>query len=294
MAGLHAKSVRRREDQRLLTGQGTYAADAAPPGMAVVYFLRSPHAHADIVRIDTTGARTLQGILGVFTASDLTDISPIPGGIGFQRLDGNPAPKTDRPLLAHDRVRFVGEPVAMVIAETRTAAQDAAEAIAVEYAPRPVVTDPMAALEDGAATVWDEVPDNLGFLWQRGDAAEAAAALAQSAHVTRLTFSVSRVTANPLEPRGAWACLAPDGRIELHASHQSPFALRNGLAAGVFQVAPADIRVLPGDVGGSFGMKSGVHLEPALVAWAARRLNRPVRWIADRTEGFLTDEPARE
>lgn len=294
MAPLHAKSVRRREDQRLLTGQGNYTADAAPPGMTVACFLRSPHAHADISRIDTAVARALPGVIGIFTAADLTDIAPIPGGIGFPRPDGGPAPKTDRPLLAHDRVRFVGEPVAMVIAETRATAQDAAEAITVDYEARPVVTDPAAALAGEAAAVWDDVPDNIGFLWQRGDAAGADAALARSAHVTRLAFNVSRVTANSMEPRGAWACMAPDGRIELHASHQSPFALRNGLASGVFHVPPTDIRVLPGDVGGSFGMKSGVHLESALVAWAARLLNRPVRWVADRTEGFLTDEQARE
>ncbi len=138
------------------------------------------------------------------------------------------------------------------------------------------------------------MPDNVGFLWKRGDANGTEAALTGSAHVTTLEFSVSRVTANPMEPRGAWACVASDDRIEVHASHQSPFALRNGMASGNFNIPPTDIRVLPGDVGGSFGMKSGVHQEPVLVAWAAKRLGRPVRWISDRTEGFLTDEQARE
>jgi carbon-monoxide dehydrogenase large subunit len=158
----------------------------------------------------------------------------------------------------------------------------------------PVVTEPAAAMAPGAPAVWDAVPDNIGFLWKRGDAAGADAALAGSAHVTTLDFVVSRVTANSMEPRGVWARLAEDGRLEVHASHQSPFALRNGMANGNFQVAPTEIRVVPGDVGGSFGMKSGVHLESVLVAWAARRLGRPVRWISDRTEGFLTDEQARE
>ena len=294
MATMQAKSVKRREDLRLLTGQGNYAADATPTGMTVAIFLRSPYAHARIESIDTAPARNLPGVVAVYTAADLTDVAPIAGGIGFPRPDGAPAPKTDRLLLARERVRFVGEPVALVIAESRAAGLQAAEAIVVDYAGLPVVTEPVAAMQQGAAAVWDEVPDNIGFLWQRGDAAGTDAALAGSAHVTTLQFGVSRVTANSLEPRGAWACIAADGRIEVHASHQSPFALRNGMASGNFQLAPTDIRVVPGDVGGSFGMKSGVHLESVLVAWAARRLDRPVRWIADRTEGFLTDEQARE
>jgi carbon-monoxide dehydrogenase large subunit len=294
MATMQAKSVRRREDLRLLTGQGNYAADAAPAGMTVAIFLRSPYAHARIQTIDAAPARDVPGVIAVYTAADLTDVAPIAGGIGFPRPDGGPAPKTDRPLLATGRVRFVGEPVALVIAETRAAGLEGAEAIVVEYAGLPLVTEPVAAMAAGAPAVWDDVPDNIGFLWKRGDAEGADAALAASAHVTSLDFTVSRVTASSMEPRGAWACIAADGRIELHASHQSPFNLRNGIANGNLHIAPTDIRVLPGDVGGSFGMKSGVHLESVLVAWAARRLNRPVRWISDRTEGFLTDEQARE
>jgi carbon-monoxide dehydrogenase large subunit len=294
MATIQAKSIRRREDLRLLTGQGNYAADAAPAGMAVAIFLRSPHAHARIEHIDAAPARTVRGVIAAYTAADLTDVSPIPGGIGFPRPDGSPAPKTDRPLLATDRVRFVGEPVALVIAESRAAGLEAIEAIAVDYASLSVVTEPEAAMKQGAPAVWDDVPDNIGFLWKRGDADGAETALTGSAHVTTLEFTVSRVTANSMEPRGAWATVAADGRMEVHASHQSPFALRNGMASGNFQIKPTDIRVIPGDVGGSFGMKSGVHLESVLVAWASRRLNRPVRWIADRTEGFLTDEQARE
>jgi carbon-monoxide dehydrogenase large subunit len=294
MATIQAKSVRRREDRRLLTGQGSYTADAAPPGMAVAIFLRSPHAHARIRSIDPAPARSVGGVIAVYTAADLTDVTPIPGGIGFPRPDGGPAPKTDRPLLSTDRVRFVGEPVVLIVAENRAAGLEAAEAVSVEYESLSVVTEPAAAMKHGAPAVWDDVPDNIGFLWQRGDAAGTGAALAGSDHVTSLDFTVSRVTANAMEPRGAWARIAADGRIELHASHQSPFALRNGMASGNFQIPATDIRVIPGDVGGSFGMKSGVHLESVLVAWAARRLGRPVRWVADRTEGFLTDEQARE
>ena len=294
MGALQGKPVRRREDARLLTGQGNYAADGRRDDMLIAVLVRSPHAHATIERIDVAAARAMPGVVGVFTQADLTDAGPIPGGIGFPRPDGGPAPKTDRMLLAGDRVRFVGEPVALVVARTRAAALDAAEAVVVDYTARPVVTDPIAALQPGAPVVWDEVPDNIGFLWKRGDAERTEQALREAAHVTKLQFFVSRVTANSMEPRGAWAELGVDGRLVLHASIQSPFPLRNGIAQNNLRVAPTELRVLPGDVGGSFGMKSGVQQEYVLVCWAARRLGRPVRWIADRTEGLLTDEQARE
>lgn len=294
MSTLTTRSVRRREDQRLLTGGGNYAADARRDGMLHAILLRSPHAHADIVSIDTSAARAMPGIVGVWTEDDLTNVKPLPGGIGFPRPDGGKAAQTDRPLLASHRVRFVGEPVVLIVAETRAAGLEAAEAVIVDYAERPVVIDGVAAMQTGAPAVWDEYPDNIGYLWKRGDAELTEANLKASAHVAKLTFTVSRVTANSMEPRGAWAEIGPDGRMVVHASNQSPFNLRNGMASGNFGIPNTDIRVIPGDVGGSFGMKSGVHQEVVLVAWAARELNRPVRWIADRTEGFLTDEQARE
>jgi carbon-monoxide dehydrogenase large subunit len=294
MATLQAKSIRRREDERLLTGRGNYAADGKREGMLVAVLVRSPHAHASFDAVDTAAARAVPGVLGVYTPADLTDVGPIPGGIGFPRPDGGPAPKTDRTLLARDRVRFVGEPVALVVAETRAAALEAADAVLVDYHGLPVVTDPLAAMQPGAPTVWDEVPDNIGFLWKRGDAERTDQALRDAAHVTRLQFTVSRVTANSMEPRGAWAEVGADGRLVLHPSIQSPYPLRNGLAQHNLKLDPKEIQVLVGDVGGSFGMKSGVQQEYALVCWAARKFNRPVRWISDRTEGLLTDEQARE
>jgi aerobic carbon-monoxide dehydrogenase large subunit len=294
MATLQTQSIRRREDQRLLTGAGNYAADGDADGMLVAVFLRSPHAHADLASLDTAPAKSMPGVVAVYTHADLDNVNPIPGGLGFTRPDGSPSAKTDRPLLAADRVRFVGEPVAAVIAETRAAALDAAEAILVEYRERPLVTDPLAAQQPGAPAVWDEYPDNIGFLWQRGDRDAVEAALRGAAHVTKLDFTVSRVNANTMEPRGVWAEIGADGRPVVHAAHQSPFNLRNGMANGNFAVKPTELRVVPGDVGGSFGMKSGVHVEEVFVTWAARKLNRPVRWISDRTEGFLTDEHARE
>jgi aerobic carbon-monoxide dehydrogenase large subunit len=294
MANMQSRSVRRREDVRLLTGMGNYSADPHAPGMLHAVLVRSPHAHATIGDIDVSAARAVPGVVAVFTGADLTDVAPIPGGIGFPRPDGSPAPKTDRPLLASDRVRFVGEPVAVVLAETMEAGKDAAEAVMVDYGELPLVTDPISAMEPASPKVWDDVPDNIGFLWKRGDAAATDTALQSAAHVARLQFSVSRVTANSLEPRGAWAQLDEGGRMVVHASHQSPYNLRNGMANGNFNIPPTEIRVLAADVGGSFGMKSGVQPEYALVAWAARKMRRPVRWISDRTEGFLADEQARE
>ena len=294
MATLQGKSIVRREDARLLTGKGNYAADGKRDGMLVAVLVRSPYAHAAFDAIDTTAARDVPGVLGVFTAADLADVGPMPGGIGFPRPDGGPSAKTDRTLLASDRVRFVGEPVALVVAETKGAALEAADAVLVDYHERPVVTDAIAAIRPGAPAVWDEYPDNIGYLWKRGDADRTEHALRDAAHVTRLQFTVSRVTANSMEPRGAWAEVGADGRLVVHPSIQSPYPLRNGLAQNNFKLEPKQIQVLVGDVGGSFGMKSGVQQEYVLVCWAARKFNRPIRWVSDRTEGLLTDEQARE
>ena len=294
MATLQSRSVRRREDVRLLSGKGNYSADPNPRRLLHAVLVRSHHAHATIRGIDVSAARAMPGVAAVFTAADLTDVAPIPGGIGFPRPDGGPAPKTDRPLLASDRVRFVGEPVAVVLSETIGAGKDAAEAVMVDYHELPLITDPVAALEPASPKVWDDVPDNIGFLWKRGDAAATDAALHSAAHVARLQFTVSRVTASTMEPRAAWAQVGEDGRIVVHAAHQSPYNLRNGMANGNFNIKPTDIRVLTVDVGGSFGMKSGVQAEYVLIAWAARKLHRPVRWVSDRTEGFLSDDQARE
>jgi carbon-monoxide dehydrogenase large subunit len=294
MTTMQSRSVRRREDVRLLTGKGNYSADPHANGMLHAVLVRSPHAHATVGHIDVSAARAMPGVVAVFTAADLTDVAPIPGGIGFPRPDGGPAPKTDRPLLAKDRVRFVGEPVAVVLSESVDAGKDAAEAVLVDYSELSLVTDPMAALEPASPKVWDDVPDNIGYLWKRGEADATDAALRSSAYVARLQFTVSRVTANTMEPRAVWADIGTDGRIVVHAAHQSPYNLRNGMANGNFNIKPTDIRVLTVDVGGSFGMKSGVQAEYALVAWAARKMHRPVRWVSDRTEGFLSDEQARE
>ena len=230
MIDFEAKPLRRREDGRLLTGTGRYTADLALSDTLHVAFVRSHHAHATIRGIDTSEARSMPGVAAVLTAADLAGVRPIPGGIGFPRPDGSPAPKTDRAILASDRVRFVGEPVAAVLARSRSDAQDAAEAVMVDYDSQPAVIDPLQALEAGAPQVWDIAPGNVAYLWKGGSQENADANLARAAHVTRLSFGVSRVTANSMEPRNALARVAPDGRLEVTASHQGPHGLRNALA----------------------------------------------------------------
>lgn len=291
-----ARPVRRLEDSRLLTGKGSYTADLSPPGLLHAIMLRSPYAHADITAMDVTAARALPGIVAVYTEADLAadNLPALPGGVEIPGPDGNPGPKHARPALARGRVRFVGEAVAMIVAETRAAGLEAAEAITVEYSARDAVTTTAAALTPGASRVWDDVADNTGFVWKRGDRAAVDAAMAGAAHVARQKIVINRVTANTMEPRVALGQVDPDGRLRITAAHQSPHQLRNALANSIFKVAPEDIHVTIGEVGGSFGMKSGLHLEVVLCGWAAKKLNRPVRWVSDRTEGFLTDEQARD
>jgi carbon-monoxide dehydrogenase large subunit len=190
-------------------------------------------------------------------------------------------------------VRFVGEPVAVVLARTLRAAQDAAEQVAVDYEEQPCITEATAAREPSAPLVWDDRPGNVAYRWRHGDAAGVDAALAASARVVRLTSRVTRVAAMPMEPRAALAYTGEDGRPVVRLSHQSPHQFRDDLAR-LFGLAPADLRVAVGDVGGSFGMKSGILREEVLVFWAARRLRQPVRWAASRGESFLADEHARD
>lgn len=289
------RSVARREDDRLLTGRGQFVDDVQRAGALHAVFVRSPYASARVGAIDMAAALAQPGVVAVLTHADLAadGIDACPSPFKLAQGDGSFAFETPRPLLVRERVRFVGEPVAMVLADSLAAAQDAAERVSVEYDDLPVVPEVPAATAPGAPLVWDDRPGNIAFHWKRGDAGVADAALAASQHVTRLVSRVSRVGAMPLEPRAALAYVAEDGRPVLHASHQNPHQLRDGLAQ-VFRLERHALRVIVQDVGGSFGMKSGPQREEMLVFWAARRLQRPVRWTAVRTEAFLCDEQARD
>ncbi len=291
------QSVRRREDPRLIQGLGRYADDVNLPRQAYGVVVRSPHAHAKIRGIDTTAARSARGVLAVLTGADLAGdkLGHLPTDGSRKRPDGSAAFKTPRPALARDRVRHVGDPVVFVVAETIEQAVDAADLVAVDYEPLPAVAATHEASRPGAPAVWDEVPDNVAFVWEAGNKDAVARGIESAAHVTRLDFVVNRVAAAPLEPRGAVGDFdRRTSRYTLHTGIQAPHGLRNLLADQVFRVPHSQMHVITGDVGGSFGMKSGVYPEPVLVLWAAKRLGRPVKWTSDRREGMVTDEHGRD
>src|SRR3989454_1220911 len=259
--------------------------------------VRSPHAHAVIRSIDTSAARQASGVLAVLTGADLAadGLGNLPTDKTRKRRDGSAAFATPRPALVRDRARHVGDPVALVVAATAEQAVDAAELVAVDYEPLPAVAATADAARPGAPPVWAEAPDNVAFVWEAGNKDAVARAFASAAHVTHLDFVVSRVAAAPLEPRGAvgeWD--RRTGRYTLHTGIQAPHGLRTLLADQVFRVPQSHLRVVTGEVGGSFGMKSGVYPEPVLVLWAAKRLRRPVKWTAHPREGFVTDEHGRD
>lgn len=285
----------RIEDDRLVTGAGRYVGDIAVAGMAHGVVVRAPVAHGRIVGIDTVAAKAVPGVLAVYTAEDIhaDGIEDFPCGVKLPGADGKPAFPARRPVLARDRIRAVGEPVAFVVAETYAAAEIAAELVVVTTDDLPAVVTPTAARMPGAPLLWDAAKGNVAYVWKKGDAAAVEAVIAGAAHVTRLSSQVTRVNALSMEPRGALGLVDADGRLVLHAANQSPHILRAGLA-GMFKLAPAQVRVIAGDVGGSFGMKSGTYPEDVLVLFAARRLGRPVRWISERRESFLADDHGRD
>lgn len=285
----HAK---RREDFRFITGRGCYTGDLRPAGTVHMVFVRSPYAHALIRSIDVGAARQAEGVIDVFTGSDLygAGLKDAPGGIVFNRPDGTPSPKNGRPSLVVDRVRHLGQAIVAIVAETHTQAADAAELVEVEYEPLPVV-NARNARQFGGPTVWDEAPDNIGFRWTGGDAEVVDEALRSAKHVTNLKMQISRVAVNSMETRNVLVCPTEDGGILVHASHQSPFTLRDALQQAGFS---EEISVQVGDVGGSFGLKVGNIPESVPVAHAARALGRPVIWECSRSEGFQTDDHARE
>jgi carbon-monoxide dehydrogenase large subunit len=287
----------RFEDKRLLRGAGRFIDDVALPRQGYAYILRSPHAHARIVRLDLAAATAAPGVLGIFTEADLAA-----DGLGAnaptlprKRPDGSPMFWRAHPGLAKERVRYVGDPLAMVVAETLAQAKDAAELIDVDYQPLPSVTATEEAARSGAAPVWDECPDNVSHVFEVGDKAAAEAAFARAAHVVRRRYVVTRVHAQFMEPRGALGVYEPrDERFTLYADVQYPHRVREVLANRVFKVPAHQIRVVAGDIGGAFGIKGWQYAEHRLVLFAARRLGRPVKWQCERSEVILADEHGRD
>ena len=290
------QSVKRLEDPRLVQGLGRYSDDVNLPRQVHAVLARSSHAHARVRGIDAQAALKAPGVVAVLTAADLAadGVGNLPTDRARKRRDGTPAFPTPRPALARDRVRHVGDPLVLVIAETHAQAVDAVELLAIDYEPLPAVGPTADALRPGAPAVWDEVSDNIAFVAEAGQREPVTRALASAAHVARVDFVVTRVAAAPLEPRGAVGEFdRRSGRYTLHTGIQAPHGTRT-LVASILKVPQNQVRVVTGDVGGSFGMRSGIYPEMILVLWAAKRLGRPVKWTSDRREGFVTDEHGRD
>jgi carbon-monoxide dehydrogenase large subunit len=290
------QSVPRFEDPRLIRGGGRYVDDVTLPRMAHGYVLRSPHAHARIRSIDTTKAKAAPGVLAVLTGEDWEKSGwrdlPVPGGM--KRRDGSPSYKPRFPALVKDRVRWVGDYVAFVVAETLHQAADAAELIEIDYEPLPAVTSTAAAAELGAPLVWDDCPGNVCFVRFEGDKAATDAAFANADRVVRHRFVINRVTAATMEPRGAVGDYNPaDDRYTLYCVLQRAQGYRAELAQ-VLGVPDSKVRIVAGDVGGSFGMKSAVFNENPLTLLASKLIGRPVKWTSTRSEAFLGDAQGRD
>ena len=288
--------VSRFEDPRLVRGGGRYVDDMALPGMAFGYVLRSPHAHAKVRSIDVTAAKAAPGVLAVLTGADWRACGwgdlPVPGGL--KRRDGSPMYRPRYPALVWDRVRWVGDYVAFVVAETWAQAADAAELIAVDHEPLAAVVSTAEAPADGALRVFDDCPNNICFVHLAGDKALTDAAFARATHVVRQHFVINRVTAVTMEPRGSIGDYnANDGRYTVYTTLQRAHPFRAELAS-VLKVPEAKIRVVAGDIGGSFGMKSAVYNEVALVLLASKLIGRPVKWVSTRSEAFLSDAQGRD
>jgi aerobic carbon-monoxide dehydrogenase large subunit len=291
------QGVSRFEDPRLVRGGGKYIDDVVYPGMAYGVVLRSPHGHAKIISIDTSAAKAAPGVLAVITAADWkkAGLGELPSHGGLKRRDGSPMFKPSYPVLADDRVRWVGDPVAFVVAETQAQAADAAELIAVDYEPLPAVVSTAKAIEPDAAKLWDGCADNISFVELIGDKAATDAAFAKAAHIVKHRFVINRVTAASMEPRGAVGVYLPaEDRYIIHSPVQRAHPYRSELAKQVLKVAESKVRVICIDVGGSFGMKTPVFNEAPLTLFASKLTGRPVKWISTRTEAFLSDAQARD
>ncbi len=290
-----AQPVRRVEDPRLLIGEGRYTDDIVLPNEAIGVVLRSPHAHAKILSIDTSAAKALPGVAGIFTHADLEadGIGAVPCAIPLKNRDGTPRADTPHPALADGVVRHVGDPVAFIVAGTHQAARDAAEAILVEYDILPSSTDLGATLDADAPPVWDHAKGNVVFDWEAGDKAATDALFATAAHVTQLTVVNNRIVVSSMEARAAVAAFEDD-RFTLYTNTQGGWSIKGMLAKAVFNLPEDRFRVVTPDVGGGFGMKLFLYAEHVLTCYAARKLGRPVKWTSERSEAFVSDTHGRD
>jgi aerobic carbon-monoxide dehydrogenase large subunit len=291
------EAPRRKEDFRFLTGRGNYVADMKRPGSTFGVFIRSQHAHAVIRGIDKSAALALPGVEAVLTGDDVAadGLGSLPCGWGIHGADGLPMKEPPFPMLAQGKVRFVGDMVAFVVADTLAQARAAAERVVIDYEVLPAVVGVLEAVRPGAPQLFDDVPNNLCCDWELGDKAAVAVAFRKAAHVARLSLVNNRLIGNPMEPRAAIAEYnAGTGHYTLWTTSQFPHVVRFLMAALVLNIPEQKMRVVAPDVGGGFGVKQFHYGEEAVITWAAKRVGRPIKWVADRSEGFVSDRHGRD
>jgi carbon-monoxide dehydrogenase large subunit len=291
------QSVLRREDPRLLRGRGRFFDDLKLADQLHAAIVRSPHAHAGVTGIETRAALQMPGVHAVLTGQDYRadGLSSLPSMAPYKTRAGGAMFLPPRPAIALDRVMHVGYPVAVVVADTLEAALDAAERVVVDYAPRPAVVSARDAFAPDAPQLYDQCPRNEAYLYQAGDKAKVEAAFAAAAHVVEQRLVINRVTANPLEPRGVTGVYdAGTGRYTLHCGFQRPWLFRNDIARTTLKIPEAELRLITGDIGGSYGLRGSVYPEMILMLWAARRVGRPVKWTQTRSEAHISDDDARD
>ena len=290
------QAVRRLEDDALLAGAGQFTDDVTLPEQVALFFVRSPYPHARIVAVDCAAALAMPGVLKIVTGADLVaaGVKPIPGSSGFSRADGSPGVSPVRRVLAHERVRFVGEAVAAVVAQTLQQARDAAEAVLVDYDELPMVVDLNDATAPGAPALVPQAPDNIACETRYGSVEATTAVFAKARHVVALDIVNQRLHALSLEPRSVLAAFDNTAqRLTIRMSTQMPTGVRNSVCDAL-GMAPEQVRVVVGDVGGGFGMKTGVYPEDIAAAYCARALQRPVKWVAERSEEFISAYHGRD
>src|SRR2546426_1541486 len=297
---LFGKSIKRREDPRFITGRGSYVDDLKIPGMTYAAFVRSPHAHARIRRIDTAAAKAHPGVVAVFTGSDMKGVNSLPCGWDLRKAKNVPGVVQDLAMVPHmpltsDVARHVGDPVAVVIADSQDAATDAAEKVRVDWEPLPSVTATEKASASGAAAIHADAPGNVAFKWALGDAAATDAAFKNAAVTVKKRIVNQRLVANAMEPRACVARFDPaTGELTLWVTSQNPHVHRLLMCAFVLGIPEHKVRVIAPDVGGGFGSKIFLYNEEVVCSWASRQLKRPVRWTATRREAYLTDAHGRD
>jgi carbon-monoxide dehydrogenase large subunit len=293
--GYIGQSIRRKEDARFLMGAGQYTDDVTMAQQAHAFFLRSPHAHARIRNINTAKAKKAPGVVAIYAGADLEGVNGLPCGWLITSVDGTPMKEPPHHVLAKGKVRYVGDHVALVIAESLNQAKDAAELIEVDYEVLPAVVNPVDALKPGAPQLHDEAPGNKCYTWALGDKAAVDAAFAKAAHVTKLEIVNNRLIPNAIEPRAAVASYQrAEDAYTLYVTSQNPHVERLLMTAFVLGLPEHKVRVIAPDVGGGFGSKIYLYAEETAMVWAAKRVGRPIKWVAERSESFLSDAHGRD